>query len=319
MSTLPPRVVVVARPSELTELAQRHGTLQQARFALARGAAGPDPLAELSHRHTLLASALHAVEVAIPEAWRRARVLRAELPRFLFEPEDLVVVVGQDGLVANVSKYLQGQPALGINPAREIYDGILVRHLPREAPDVYATFAAGTLRAEARTMVQAESSDGQRLLALNEIFIGHRTHQSARYRIACMRAQASAPADDPAATPAALAPSAERHSSSGVIVTTGTGATGWAKSIARARLGAAPLPAPLAPELAFFVREAWPSVATGTALTDGVLAPGDVLTLTSEMNDGGTAFGDGIEDDRLDLPYGQRLTISRAPTTLQLV
>ena len=96
-------------------------------------------------------------------------------------------------------------------------------------------------------------------------------------------------------------------------------ASGWAKSIARARVGAAPLPTPLAPELAFFVREAWPSVATGTALTDGVLAPGDTLALTSEMNDGGTAFGDGIEEDRLELPYGQRLMIRRAPTTLALV
>ena len=78
------------------------------------------------------------------------------------------------------------------------------------------------------------------------------------------------------------------------------------------------MPAPEAPELAFFVREAWPSITTSVVLTDGLLAPGDALVITSEMNDGGTAFGDGIEDDRLDLPYGQTLTIGRAPQTLRL-
>jgi NAD kinase len=64
-------------------------------------------------------------------------------------------------------------------------------------------------------MAHARLDDGQQLLALNEIFVGHRTHQSARYRIR--------PADE----------QEERHSSSGVIVSTGTGATGWARSIQR--------------------------------------------------------------------------------------
>jgi len=53
---------------------------------------------------------------AIPSDWRRARVDRADLDRFLFEPEDVVVAVGQDGLVANVAKYLTGQPVIGCNP-----------------------------------------------------------------------------------------------------------------------------------------------------------------------------------------------------------
>ncbi len=33
-------------------------------------------------------------------------------------------------------------------------------------------------------MVRAELDDGQALLALNEVFVGHASHQSARYTIA---------------------------------------------------------------------------------------------------------------------------------------
>ena len=66
------------------------------------------------------------------------------------------------------------------------------------------------------------------------------------------------------------------------------------------------------------MREAWPSVVTGTSLVDGVIDPQKSLVITSEMNDGGVAFGDGIEDDRLDLPYGQVITVRRADQGLRL-
>ncbi len=296
-TTLPPRVVIVSRPSELDELVQRHGTLQQARFFLA--SRGQD-VGEVSHHHTQLASALHAVQTAIPLSWRRARVTRAELDRFLFEPEDLVVAVGQDGLVANVAKYLAGQPVVGVNPAPDLYEGVLVRWLPSAIADIYETFAAHRLRSEARTMVQATTADGQRLVALNEIFVGHRTHQSARYRIA-------------------LADMSERHSSSGLIVSTGTGATGWTRSITTQMKDPAPPPGPRDPDLAFYVREPWPSVATQASLTTGRLAPGVALRVTSEMNVGGTVFGDGVEDDRIELGWGQTIELARATTTLSLV
>jgi len=296
-SSLPPRAVIVSRPGELDELVQRHGTLQQARFYLdSRG----ETVDDLRHRQQSLEAALQTVRGAIPTAWRRARVLRHELDRFLFEPEDIVVAVGQDGLVANVAKYLVGQPVVGVNPSRRLYEGALVRHEARAIPAVFADFERGRLTCEERTMVEARLADGQRLVALNEVFLGHRTHQSARYRIT-------------------YGEHGERQSSSGVIVTTGTGASGWARSITARREGAPPLPAPVDPALAFFVREAWPSVRSGTTVTDGVVAPGGRLALTSEMNEGGTVFGDGIEQDRLEWHYGLTVEVSRAEATLRLV
>ncbi|MEI9866324.1 MAG: hypothetical protein WDN00_17560 [Limisphaerales bacterium] len=41
---------------------------------------------------------------------------RSFLPNFVFAPEDTVVTLGQDGLVANTLKYLDGQPVVGVNP-----------------------------------------------------------------------------------------------------------------------------------------------------------------------------------------------------------
>lgn len=296
MSSMPPRAVVVTRQSELDELVAKVGTFAQARFVLqTRGLA----IDELSHRHERQQAALQAVLGALPRTWRRARVSREELDRFLFEPQDLVIAVGQDGLVANTAKYLVGQPVLGINPLPEVYEGVLVRYPGQAAAEAFAMFDRGQLTTESRTMVQAMLADGQRLVALNEIFVGHRSHQSARYRLE-------------------HAGRHERQSSSGVIVSTGTGASGWARSICRGREGAPTLPLPTDPALAFFVREAWPSRSTGASLTDGLVAAEQPLRLTSEMNEGGTLFGDGLEDDRLELPWGQVATIGLAPHALQL-
>lgn len=288
-----PRAVLVERPTEYSELLARHGTREQARFFLH---ARDRTLEEVEGRHRALAAARATVLAAIPADWRRAAVLRPELDRFLFEPDDVVVVLGQDGLVANVAKYLAGQPVIGLN----LEPGVLVPHLPAAAADLLADVAAGRAALQHRTMAAARLDDGQELLALNEVFVGHASHQSARYTLA-------------------LGERAERQSSSGLIVTTGTGATGWAASIHRERHSGLALPAPEDDRLAFFVREPWPSAWTGTSLDEGELGAGGLLSVQSEMNDGGVVFGDGIEGDRLELDWGRRVEVGVAATKLQLV
>jgi len=292
-----PRAVLVTRATEYELLLRRHATRGQAAFFLeGRG----QRLEDVEHDHLRFELALARMQQAIPAEWRRSRVPREDLDRFLFEPEDVVVVVGQDGLVANVAKYLSGQPVIGVNPDPERFDGVLVRCSVERAAKLLLPAAARDVPLESRTLAEARVDDGQRLLALNEIFVGHRSHQSARYRLSWQGVE-------------------ERQSSSGLIVSTGTGATGWARSIARQRSAEVPLPAPTDGRLTFLVREAFPSLTTGTELTEGCVDAGDAVEIVSEMNDGGVVFGDGIEADRIELGFGMRLSVRASDTRLHLV
>jgi hypothetical protein len=297
MSTLAPRVVVVSRRTELTELVATHGTAGAAGYFL--GQRGRD-LGEVTARHDAQAAALTTVSAAVPADWRYGEVDRDDLPRFLFGPEDIVAAVGQDGLVANVAKYLAGQPVIGVDAAPGRNAGVLVRFAADQVAVALRAVADGTAGTRVRTMVTAELDDGQRLLGLNEVYLGHPTHQSSRYLLA---------------TPEG---GRERQSSSGVLVGTGTGATGWLASVARQRADAPPTPTPDEPALCWYVREAWPSPATGVALTAGRLDSGEELELTCE-SDRLVGFADGVESDHLTLTWGQRVRVRVAGQRLTLV
>jgi NAD kinase len=294
---LAPRVVVVHRRSEYDELLARHATRGQAEFFLRTR--GRD-MAELDERHAAQQRALQSVAAALPADWRRAGVEREDLARFLFEPDDLVVVVGQDGLVANTARYLAGQPVIGVDPHPGRNAGVLVPHRAESCAQLLVAAQAGRAVLEHRTTVEARTDDGQRLLALNEVFIGHPSHQSARYCV-------TAPGAEP-----------EHQSSSGVLVGTGTGATGWCRSLWLERRSGLPLPSPGDAWLVWFTREAWPGPSTGTACTEGVLGREQRLRITVET-DGLVVFGDGMERDHLELAWGQEVTVGTGPGSLALV
>lgn len=303
-----PRVVLVRRRTELEDLLDRHGTRGQAEFFLrTRGRR----LDDVQAAHDALADALSTVLRAVPSPWSRAEVERADLDRFLFGPGDVVVVVGRDGLVANAAKYLVDQPVVGVDPEPGRNPGVLV---PFSSAGAAALLIAledpegddrrvHALVTRDLTTVRARTDDGQELTALNEIFVGHPSHQSARYLL------------DPGL---GVRSRAERQSSSGVVVSTGTGATGWSASITADR-GPGAVPEPTDPLLAWAVREAWPSPLTGRELTQGTLdVDGPPLRLIVE-SDELVVFGDGMEGDRLRIGWGQEVVVSVGPRALRLV
>ncbi len=295
MPAVTPRVVFVTRDTDYELLLARHATRGQAKFFLE---SREQSLAEVEARHLGFHAVLGQARAAVPSDWRQTLTRRADLDRFLFAPEDVVVAVGQDGLVANVAKYLAAQPVIGVNPAPDLYDGVLARVGVERLRSLLVASVAGAAPVERRTMVQAVLDGGERLLALNEIFVGHRSHQSARYQIATGEA-------------------VEDQSSSGLIVASGTGVTGWARSISETTHLSLAI-GPEEPAVGYWVREPFPSVATATGLRAGKVTASP-LVVTSRMNEGGVVFADGIEQDFIAFDWGRRVELAHATRALNLV
>lgn len=311
MSAPDRKVVLVTRRTRLDELLARFHTLGQAKFYLEHlGADFSDYVREDAAYARAKTEVSHALQ-----AWGRHQVIdRDYLPNFVFAADDIVVALGQDGLVANTLKYLHGQPLVGINPEPSRWDGLLLPFLPTELKPLLADVAAERRPVTSVTMAQATLSDGQTLLAVNDLFIGPRTHTSALYDIR-------------------LGDHAEAQSSSGLVVSTGLGSSAWLKSIVTGSLGIA---AALQPEavgaagayrpmpwdtdhLAFAVREPFASRTSSAQLVYGEVTADQPLKLRSRMPDHGVIFSDGIEADYLRFTAGMEATIGLAATRGRLV
>lgn len=303
------KIVLLTRRTRLEELIRRHNTATQARFWVeARRADFADYLAE----HDAYRRARDVVEAALAPLGRLQMLDRDFLPNFLFGPDDTVVALGQDGLVANALKYLEGQPLVGVNPERTRWDGVLVPFAPDDLTQLIPEVLAGRRATRAVTMARAELGDGQTLHAVNDLFVGARSHVSARYALAWDGRR-------------------EVQSSSGVIVSTGLGSTGWLKSvlagafaIARAHGLAAAQPPPDAMpwdagELRFSVREPFPSRSSGAELVYGRITAERRLVVESRMAEGGVIFSDGVEQDFLAFDSGAIATIGIAERRGRLV
>ncbi|MFS8046319.1 sugar kinase [Rhizobium sp. BR 314] len=297
------KIVLITRDTRLDELVTRFNTVQQAQFYVEHlGADFDDYLAEQKHYQ----AAVREVEASLRAIARVQTLNRRYLANFIFGADDLVVVLGQDGLVANTLKYLDGQNVLGVNPDPKRWDGIL---LPFKATDVRKIMqeALAQRRPLKRvSMARATLNTGEVLYAVNDLFIGPRSHVSARYDLRVGERH-------------------ERQSSSGIIVSTGMGSTGWLKSLYAGWAGAAAscgieLPAGIADAsfpwdanfLHYFVREPFPSRTTGVSLVSGQIAAEMPMTVTSEMAEHGIIFSDGIEADFLPFNAGTLATVGLA-------
>jgi NAD kinase len=301
------KIVLVTRKTRIEELIERFNTRAQAKFYIEH--AGGD-FSTYVTEHDAYQHSLESVRRSI-EAGLKIQVMdRALVPTYVFANTDVIVTLGQDGLVANTAKYVRGQPILAVNPDGERFDGIL---LPFQPPDLRPNLErtlAGKATLRSVTMAEAILKDGQRLLAFNDLFIGASTHVSARYR---MR----------------FGDKRESHSSSGIIVSTGAGSTGWLSSIFNETsgilsfLGSAPVK-PIRMEwederLFFVVREPFVSRHSEAAIVAGTVLPNAPLALESQMPTGGVIFSDGIEADHLDFNSGAIANIRIASEKANLV
>lgn len=303
------KLVLVTRRTRLEELLARHHTAAQARFYVEH--LGAD-FGDYEREHEAYLAAKRTT-VGVLEGHGRYQVIeRAFLPNFLFAPQDVVLALGQDGVVANTMKYLDGQPLVGLNPDPARYDGILLPFRPRELASLLPDLLAERRAFKEVTMAKAKLGDGQVLYAVNDLFIGPKSHTSARYEIR-------------------HGEDSETQSSSGVIVSTGLGSTAWMRSIVTGSAAIAgalhggedPLDYRALPwdagRLRFAVREPFPSRTSQASLVFGEIPSGDALTLRSLMPENGVIFSDGIEADYLEFNSGAEARIEVAERRGRLV
>ncbi|MEY0331770.1 sugar kinase [Providencia rettgeri] len=292
------RFILVIRKTRLQELIERFNTWPQAKFYLEHNHVEVD---DYLNEHDLYQRQLVQAESILKSLGRFQLLERKLLPSYQFSKQDIIVVIGQDGLVANTLKYLKGQPVIAINPDPARWDGKLLPFEISQLQEVVTKTLKGQVEQKSVTFAQATTNDGQSLLAVNDLFIGPKSHTSARYLLNWNGEQ-------------------EFQSSSGIIISTGLGSTGWFQSIlagAQAIMGGNnhPLAQGFGWEeckLQFSVREPFLSKTTGTRWVFGTIEPSNTLAVESLMPDNGVIFSDGIEDDFLQFNAGCIVTVKIA-------
>lgn len=301
------KLVIVTRRTRLDDLIARFNTPGQAKFYLNHSGGN---FAEYQEEHDTYARALERLRRELDLGLPRQFLDRGLVPTFTFSAADLIVTLGQDGLVANTAKYVGRQPIVAVNPDPGRFDGILLPfglHQVRAGIDALIRGAAPVREV---TLAEARLQDGQRLLGFNDLFIGARTHVSARYRLRWGERE-------------------ESQCSSGVLVSTGVGSTGWMSSVFAMAAGVTAFaggrrgtPVQLEWEdrrLMFAVREPFISRQSRATLVAGLIDPGTALIVESRMASGGVIFSDGMEQDFLEFNAGARVVIGAAAARARLV
>lgn len=298
--------IIVKNKTRLETLIERFNTKAQAQFYIERSGG---EFRDYEREHEVFKDALSSVQRQLSTVIKNKLVERSFVPSFLFNDKQLIIVIGQDGLVANTAKYANGLPIVAINPDTERYDGILLPFNTTNFLPAVQQVTGGTYRSKTASFAEARLNDGQHLLAFNDLFIGASTHISARYKISFNK-------------------KTEEHSSSGIIVSTALGSTGWMSSIFNMTFGmhqfleknkSSKKKTTINEEqLLFAVREPFASKKTQTGIQAGVITTQSELTIESLMPINGVIFSDGIESDFLKFNAGSiaRIGIAKEKATL---
>lgn len=299
--------ILVKKKTRLETLIERFNTQAQAKFYIEHS--GGD-FADYEREHEQFHQSLSSIQRQLSRVLKNKIVEHNFLPAFLFNDKQLVIVVGQDGLVANTAKYVNGIPIIAVNPDIARYDGVLLPFTSDTFIHAVENVMSGQFNTKTATLAEAKLNQNQRLLAFNDLFIGAASHISARYSITYNQQE-------------------EEQSSSGIIVSTQAGSTGWLSSVFNMSYGIQQFIEPQSREkpvthladdqLMFAVREPFQSKKTQTNLVAGILTAQNQLILESLMPVNGVIFSDGIESDFLQFNSGTIATIGIAPEKAVLV
>ncbi len=306
------KIVLITRKTRLEGLIERFNTVGQAKFYLEHS--GGD-FNLYQREHDVYYAAVTELRSNLQQIIKLQQIERGMLPNFLFTQADIVVTIGIDGLVANTAKYLNGQPLVAVNPDPANIDGILLPFDVKNAIVAVRNVIKSRVKIRKISMANVQLNDGQDLLAFNDFFLGTKSHISARYSVEINGKK-------------------ERQSSSGIIVSTGVGSTGWLSStfnMANEIFAASQpvnhkkqrLPASgfdwESENLVFVIREPFVSKTSSAKLVFGYITPQSPLVVHSEIPENGVIFSDGVESDFLAFNSGSTAVISLAEKKTNLV
>lgn len=298
--------IIVKNKTRLEALIERFNTKSQAKFYIERlGGDFHDYEAEDDIFH----DSLNSLQSQLSKVIKHKIVDRTYLPSYIFSDKNMIVVIGQDGLVANTAKYSHARPIVAVNPDKQRYDGVLLPFDTTNFIGGVENVLSGNYQSRKVNFAEARLNDGQRLLAFNDLFIGASSHISARYKLSFNE-------------------STEEQSSSGIIVSTQAGSTGWLSSVFNMAYGVTGFfeknikpkqPKLKENQLLFAVREPYKSIRTHADISVGLINNQKHLCIESLMPTGGIIFSDGIESDFLQFNSGTIATIGIANETANLV
>lgn len=294
--------IIIKNKTRLESLIERFNTKAQAKFYIESSGGN---FQEYVVEHEKFYQSFLEVQTKLSKVIKNKVIEKEFVPSYIFSEKNLIIVIGQDGLVANVAKYSKNIPIIAINPDEERYDGVLLPFNVKNFLNGVQSVINESFSSKKMRFAEAVLNDGQKLLAVNDLFIGISSHSSARYKIF-------------------LNGKEETHSSSGIIVSTKTGSTGWLSSIfnmAFGILGSQKLKYPNLKEddLYFAVREPFKSIRTQTEICGGAIKMGNKLVIESLMPNNGFIFSDGIEQDFLQFNSGATAEIRLSDEVAVLV
>lgn len=298
--------IIVKNKTRLEALIERFNTKSQAKFYIER--LGGD-FYDYELEDGIFHESLNSLQSQLSKVIKHKIVDRTYLPSYMFSDKNMIVVIGQDGLVANTAKYSHARPIVAVNPDKQRYDGVLLPFDTTNFIGGVENVLSDNYQSRKVNFAEARLNDGQRLLAFNDLFIGASSHISARYKLSFNE-------------------STEEQSSSGIIVSTQAGSTGWLSSVFNMAYGVTGLfeenikpkqPKLKENQLLFAVREPFKSIRTQADISVGLINNQKHLRIESLMPTGGIIFSDGIESDFLQFNSGTIATIGIAKETANLV
>ncbi len=202
-----------------------------------------------------------------------------------FRNRDLVVSLGGDGTILKSARCIVDNTPLLSVKSDSYSSGSLCTIDSSRFEEALDRILKGDLRIEKWTRAEGATTD-MWLLALNELYIGHKFSSGmARYELS-------------------FRDKVDDQMSSGVVVSTGTGSTGWYANLLNSE---GPFPR-TSEELKFCVREYKKDA--GYKQTKGTIRRGETLLLRSNMNLDGCIILDGDSEKQLyDFKRGGLLEI----------